>query len=153
MFLLLKPAQLKTQHWILQMWLNSRVRSFVSLLYISCIYFFFFFFGLIFRQTLHMPAVTLGNPRLILSSYLEIFEWGKTPWLMQKSRGKSWLSHFWTRAYPWRNLSIRADRTHWLATLGHELIPVPGKAGPCKWQFRQVGVDYFHKGKSCTAEK
>ena len=115
--------------------------------------FFFFSFGLIFRQTLHMPAVTLSNPRLTLSSYLEIFKWGKTQWLMQKSRGKSWLSRFWTRAYSRSKLSIQADRTRRLATLGHELVPFSDKAGPCKWQFCQVGIDYFHEEKPCPAEK
>ena len=122
-----------------------------SLLLARC----FFFFGLISRQThftcQQWPLATPGlyYPHTQKSSREERCSSSQ---LMQKSKGKLRLSHFWSCTHPWDNLSIQAGGTHWLTSLDHEPIPVTGKAGPHEWQFHQVGVDSFPKGKACWAK-
>lgn len=82
----------------------------------TILYLYFFYFSFLASQadSFHMPAKALSNPRLILSSHLEIFKRGQTIFLngLCRNLGKAYL---WSCAHPWYNLSIQAGGIHWMA--------------------------------------
>lgn len=82
-----------------------------------CISFFlsllFFFFWLNSQaDSFHMPAKALNKPRLYYPHTLKSSREERSSSSCRKSRGKPWLSHFWSCAYSWSNLSIQVGGTH-----------------------------------------